>query len=298
MSPASRLDWLTDGRDWPNRDASRFVRCGAIRWHVQVLGEEQLPAVVLIHGTGASTHSWRDVAPLLANSFRVIAFDLPGHGFTQGERADFSLPGIASAAAQMLKSLGVAEAIGVGHSAGAAILLQMALDDNVRFGAVVTFNGALRPIKGDFLFSPLAKALFSNPVVPRVFSAWARHTGVTGRMVDRTGGMIDRRGRDLYMRLLADPAHVAGALGMMAHWDLAPLQRRLSAISCPVTLVATENDPLVPASVSREAAARIPRSQVVMVRDGGHLLHEVRPQFAAQIIRERALEETAKLPLD
>lgn len=298
MFSASRLDWLRDGADWPNREASRFVRCGAIRWHVQVLGDEQMPAIVLVHGTGASTHSWRDVAPLLADSFRVIAFDLPGHGFTRGERADFSLPGIAAAASQLLRSLGVEEAFGVGHSAGAAILLQMALDDVVRMAGLVTFNAALRPIRGDFLFSPLAKALFSNPVVPRVFSAWARHTGVTGRMVDRTGGAIDHRGRDLYMRLLADPSHVAGALGMMAHWDLAPLQRRLSAISCPVTLVATENDPLVPASVSREAAALIPRSQVVMVRDGGHLLHEVRPQFAAKTIRERALEENAKLPLD
>ena len=77
---SDRLNWERDGRDWPNRAFSRFVQAGGLRWHVQVMG--QGPVVLLLHGTGASTHSLRDLAPLLAEHFTVVAPDLPGHGFT------------------------------------------------------------------------------------------------------------------------------------------------------------------------------------------------------------------------
>ena len=83
MRPAcvtQRLNWERDGRDWPNRASSRFVDAGGLRWHVQVMGEG--PVVLLIHGTGASTHSFRALAPLLAPHFTVVVPDLPGHGFT------------------------------------------------------------------------------------------------------------------------------------------------------------------------------------------------------------------------
>ena len=59
-----RPDWEHDGRDWPNRTASRFVSAAGIVWHVQVAGEG--PALLLLHGTGAATHSWAGVLPLLA----------------------------------------------------------------------------------------------------------------------------------------------------------------------------------------------------------------------------------------
>ncbi len=64
-----RLDWDADGHDWPNRSASQFVHAGGLRWHVQRFGTElgsATPSILLLHGTGASTHTWREVAPLLA----------------------------------------------------------------------------------------------------------------------------------------------------------------------------------------------------------------------------------------
>ena len=69
------------GRDWPNRAASRTVRAAGLNWHVQVMGSG--PVLLLAHGTGAATHSWRGLAPLLAQHFTVVAPDLPGHGYTE-----------------------------------------------------------------------------------------------------------------------------------------------------------------------------------------------------------------------
>ncbi len=74
-------DWDRAGADWPNRDASHFLRGGNTHWHYQRMGSG--PPLMLLHGTGASTHSWRDLLPKLARHHDVIAPDLPGHGFTR-----------------------------------------------------------------------------------------------------------------------------------------------------------------------------------------------------------------------
>ena len=53
-----------------------MLACPPHRWHVQVLGEG--PTVLLLHGAGGATHSWRGLAPLLATDHRVVMLDLPG----------------------------------------------------------------------------------------------------------------------------------------------------------------------------------------------------------------------------
>ena len=95
VSASRRLGWERDGSDWPNRRHSRFVDAAGLRWHVQCAGAG--PSLLLLHGTGAATHSWRDVLPRLATRFRVVAPDLPGHGFSSApEDRGFSLPGMAA----------------------------------------------------------------------------------------------------------------------------------------------------------------------------------------------------------
>ncbi len=94
MVASRKREWERRAKDWPNREASRFVAAGGIEWHAQIMGAG--PWMLLVHGTGASTHSFRDLAPALARDFRVLALDLPGHGFT-GTPANglMSLPGFA-----------------------------------------------------------------------------------------------------------------------------------------------------------------------------------------------------------
>ena len=114
------LNWSTAGADWPNREASLFVEASGIRWHVQRMG--QGPVLLLIHGTGASTHSWRHLMPLLARRHHCIAIDLPGHAFTSAPPPwQLSLPGMAQSIAELLDELNVVPEVVVGPSAGAAI---------------------------------------------------------------------------------------------------------------------------------------------------------------------------------
>ena len=281
---AAALVWEKDGRDWPNRDASRFIEAGGVRWHVQVMG--QGPVALLVHGTGASTHSWRDFAPLLAQNFTVVAMDLPGHGFTSAPPASrLTLDGMAAGLAQLLGALNLAPALAIGHSAGAAIVLRMSLDRAIRPQHVVSLNGALLPYGGAIadLLSPVARFMALNPLVPRFFAWQASGGGAVERMLKNTGSQIDARGTLLYARLLASPAHVAAVLSMMAGWNLAKLKRELPALDALVLLVAGGRDQMIPAEQAFEVRKLLPNARVLNLRHHGHLAHEQNPAEIAGI---------------
>jgi len=283
-------DWQTDGADWPNREASRFVRAAGFTWHVQVAG--QGPAVLLVHGTGAATHSWRDVLPLLAQRFTVVAPDLPGHGFTELPPSHrLSLPGMAWGLRELLRALGIAPVLGVGHSAGAAVLIRMALDGHLPergnpARAIVSLNGALLPLGGmpGPIFSPLARMAVMLPGVPGLLAWQASDPAVVARLLEGTGSLIDARGVELYARLLRRSGHVAAALGMMANWDLQPLAEAMPRLAVPLVLVVGTGDRTIPPSHADRVRALLPSARIIALSGLGHLAHEERPDELAQLV--------------
>lgn len=286
---AGKPVWAREGRDWPNRDASRFPRAGGLGWHVQMMGSG--PALLLAHGTGAATHSWRDLAPLLARHFTVIAPDLPGHGFTQTPRAgQLSLPGMAKVLAALLQTLGITPALVAGHSAGAAILVRMCLDRLIAPRAVVSLNGALLPPQGApmHLFAPLARLFAAVPLVPQIVAWRAADRAAVAQLLRDTGSTLDPAGVALYARLARCPGHVAGALGMMANWDLRPLQHDLSALAPPLLQMVGSQDRTIPPSEARRVAALLPGARVLTQNGLGHLAHEERPEQVVAALVELA----------
>jgi magnesium chelatase accessory protein len=278
--------WEVEGRDWPNRAASAFVQAGGLRWHVQRAGHG--PALLLLHGTGASTHSWRALLPRLAQRFDVVAPDLPGHGFTATPGGDgLSLPGMARAVAALLDTLGVAPRVAVGHSAGAAVMARLALDRRMNANPLVSLNGALLPLHGlaGAVFSPAAKLLASTEVFPRLF-AW--RAALDSRMVEQlvrdTGSQLDARGIELYRRLVCCSGHVAGTLGMMARWDLQPLARELPALGSRLVVVSATGDRTVPPALGDRVVARVPGARRHLLPGLGHLAHEEDPAGVAALI--------------
>jgi magnesium chelatase accessory protein len=285
----SSLNWERYGHDWPNREASRFVRASGMQWHVQVMGEG--PALLLLHGTGASTHSWAGLMPLLASGFTVVAPDLPGQGFTQAPPSEFlSLLGMARAIAGVLRELDIAPDVAVGHSAGAAVAIQMTLSRQITPRAIVSLNGALLPLGGmaGQIFAPLAKLFTVMPFVSELFSRRARDPQAIERMIEQTGSTLDVRGIELYRRLASNPAHVAAALGMMANWDLRSFAAALPRLKVPLTLVVGSQDRTIPPSQAERVHEMLPQSKIVTLSGLGHLAHEERPEECAEIIRNAA----------
>ncbi|WP_376986083.1 alpha/beta fold hydrolase BchO [Bosea sp. R86505] len=279
------LSWARDGRDWPHRAASRFVQAGGLSWHVQEMG--QGPTLLLLHGTGASTHSWRDLLPLLARDFHVVAPDLPGHGFTEApERDRLSLPAMARGLTALLGKLGVEPEGIVGHSAGAAIAMQMVLTGAVAPSCLISLNGALLPFKGvaSQLFPSVARLLALNPLVPRLFAWRAGSTEAVTQLLEGMGSQLDARGQDLYQRLFSNRVHVASTLGMMANWDLEALGRSFGRLDLPVLLVVGAGDRAVPPGDAREVARRLPDARIETLPGAGHLVHEEKPADIAALI--------------
>ena len=282
------LDWAKDGRDWPNHQASRFVEAAGMRWHVQVMGEG--PALLLLHGTGAATHSWRDVMPKLAANHTVVAVDLPGHAFTQPpSKNSLSLPGMAAAVATLLRTLNVSPVRAVGHSAGAAVLVRMAVERLFAPHDIISFNGAFFPVTGvaGQFFSPLAKTFANATLVQKLFAKMADRKAVE-RLLRDTGSNIDAEGITLYQQLFSNEGHIAGTLGMMAAWDLHWVPQDLKNLPVPMTLVFASGDRTIPPARAAEAAKLVPRSSLIEIKGLGHLAHEEDPTGAAAIIADPA----------
>lgn len=291
----SRLDWAHDGHDWPNRAASRFLTAGRLRWHVQVLprgaddstGAGPAPVLLLLHGTGASTHSWRELAPALARHFTVVAPDLPGHGFTgQARLASMSLPGMAKAVRELLDALELAPDLAVGHSAGAAILARMNIDGLLPVERIVALNGAFLPFEGlsGHLFAPLAKLFANLPFVPSLFAWRASDPRTVERLLRDTGSTLDEEGVGFYLRLARNPEHVRAALDMMANWDLQALQRDLPRLPAHLSLIAGAGDRTVRPHQSRRVQQMVSRADFVELPGLGHLAHEEEPETLAGLI--------------
>lgn len=287
MAATESLDWPRDGADWPNRDASRFVDAGGVRWHVQIAGSG--PPLLLLHGSGASTHSWRELLPLLACEHTVIAPDLPGHAFSSTPPAHtLSLPGMARAIGGLLHALQIAPAAVAGHSAGAAIALRMRLDGLLPGRHLVSLNGALLPLPGlaGLLFPPAARLLSLTPFAAALFARSASRSGAVERLIASTGSHIDARGIALYARLVRCRTHVAGVLGMMANWDIAPLARDLPRLDAALTLIAARGDRTVPPDCSRRVQRMVADARLIELDGLGHLAHEEAPQRLAALIAE------------
>jgi magnesium chelatase accessory protein len=281
-------DWATDGQDWPNAHASSFVRAGGYEWHVQMMGDG--PVCLLLHGTGAATHSWRDLMPLLAGHYRVVAMDLPGHGFTKGTGRRPTLDGMAASVAALLDTLELKPDLIVGHSAGVAIAAQLLLDRKWHM-PLIGFTPALMPFPGlaAKIFPSLAKMLFTNPFVAIIFSRMAQAPGQTAKFLARsTDSKIDAAGERYYTRLFSKSGHCDGAIRMMANWQLEGLGARLSNLTPRVLLVSAAKDAAIPKAAVMQAVALIPGCETQEMAALGHLAHEEDSAQAAKIITEFA----------
>jgi magnesium chelatase accessory protein len=250
------------------------------------------PLILLLHGVGASTHTWRDVLPLLAETANVVAVDLPGQGFSTGSAVRMRLDTMAEDVARLIETEGWRPSALVGHSAGAAIALRVSqkIGPPVK---VLGINPALEGFSGsaEWLFPAIAKLLALNPFTANMFS-FAANRMQTTQIIKATGSKIDAEGLSYYTRLMQDRAHVNGALQMMAAWSLTALQRDLPEIAADTLFLTGSEDGTIPPEVATRAAERMPVARVEILEGLGHLAQEEAPKIIASRAL-RFLEEDA-----
>ena len=251
------------------------------------------PALLLLHGAGGATHSWRDIAPRLAERFTVIAPDLPGHGFTERPSADrMTLEGIATGVFALLDAFGAMPNAIVGHSAGGALALHMSIVRPMR--DIVGINAALKaPSTMLSGLIPAASAIARSRLVAGLTAKLADSDVVFDALMQSTGSRIGSEQLALYRAFARSSERTGGVMAMFAGWDLVALERELPAVRAAVTLIVGARDGWVPPSDSDRAAARMPNARVVTLPNAGHLAHEELPERTCEVIIEALARPSA-----
>lgn len=277
----------TPPNDWPDVSWSEQHFVNGIFWHIQRHGKPRghAPTLLLVHGTGGSTHSWAGVTKALADQYHVLNVDLPGHGFThvpadvERERNPFALPGMARELGALLTHLEELPDVVVGHSAGVPLLLRMSIDRVLSPRRIIGYCPALVPPPTWYvaLLAPLLGLVVESHAVAGSAARLAAATAIIGRMLHSTGSRLTAEQVDRYRQLCGRPAHVHAAITMMSRWDLPALYRDIGVLRVPVRLIAAHQDRWIPLASLQRAVQGIPGVEVI-VEEGGHLLPEERPE--------------------
>ncbi len=285
----------------PDPFEESVVPVAGLRWQLR-RSRAQVPArpvLLLLHGTGSSGRSWSGSAARLAERFSLLVPDLPGHGgssgFTDGVA---SLPRMAAALAALLRAQDAAPVAVAGHSAGAALMLQLWLDGALPAArGLLSLNGALQPLPGlaGAVFPPLARAMAALPMVPWLAARAASRPQALRHLVASTGSHLEEPEVAHYRALLRQPGHVAGALQMMANWQVSPLvpalRRRMAQQPVALMLAAGSRDTTVAPAQSERVALQLPGARFRLLPGLGHLAHEEAPGVVPELLGElRQLE--------
>ncbi len=226
------------------------------------------PAVVLIHGYGASADHWAPVIPALAVHHRVIAIDLKGFGWTSRPDGDYSPAAQAQLVWHVLDKLGVTDVAIVGHSWGSSVALSMAVTHPVRVRRVALYSAyvydeqvpsffrwAEKPGIGEALFT----LFYRQRIEDRAPLAYYDERWVTQARVERVEDELSRDGT------------VAAALAVAREHHFADLHAKLRGFSRPVLLLWGENDEVTPIQYGERLAAELPNARLVRFPRCGHI---------------------------
>ncbi|MEM1033632.1 MAG: alpha/beta fold hydrolase BchO [Myxococcota bacterium] len=256
------------------------------------------PPLWLLHGTGASSQSFRALMPRLSPHFTVVAPDLPGQGLSRAPSSFVPSPErMADALDELRLEFGPPEVV-VGHSAGVAVLVEL-----VRRGALAPrrlfgLAAALQPFSGPagWLLPKAARWLSRSTLLPHVLAHRLSQPRRVDELLRGTGSSIGREHVDVYRALLSRPPHVVAVLSMMAHWNITRVCAALPHLSVPVTLVAGAQDLAVPVAQLHALKRRMPCSELHVIEGAGHLVHEERPRAVAKVILGSSRLEVTSCP--
>lgn len=240
-------------------------------------------SIVFVHGLGGAQSTWASVLGDFAETYRVAAIDLPGHGGSDKpapDGADYSLAGLAAALGESIEKLELAPAVIVGHSLGGAAALQLALDRPkiVRALALVNSAGLGTEISGELLDRVESEP--SRDEARRLLELFfADRRFVLERGVDDMFAARQVEGADAAVKAIAGDAFSRDGQKI-------DLSSRLGEVEAPVLFVWGEQDRVLPARHAVTAANALPSSWLEIFEGVGHVPQvEAAPAFSSLVNR-------------
>ncbi|MGH2607092.1 MAG: alpha/beta fold hydrolase [Anaerolineales bacterium] len=228
--------------------------------------------VVLIHGWASSNRMWDSLTAGLADRYRCVAPDLPGHGDSNKPPMDwYTIDHFAGIVADLCRALELRSVALIGHSMGGTIALALAANGGADLSQVIAINPVItgRFTTGGVLGSPVAR-----PLAGVTRRAWP----MAMRLVRRAPA-VGRAWPDTWRRMSEDMGRTSGdaAVGSIRAVRGRDLTGELERIRIPVLIMVGEKDRTVPASEGRLAAERIPTARMLSL-SAGHHPHDESPQ--------------------
>ena len=272
--------------DWPNRQHSSVVSIGDLNWHVQLSGKG--PVVLLLHGTGSSTHSWSDLIPLLEAHAQVLVPDLPGHAFTLGAKLeDLKLDEIARSLQLLIQQLGIeAPSIVVGHSAGAPLALRFAVAASKQPKLVIALNPSFIPPPAVYtsFFGPLLGPITRSSTLSSLLASFSPSLGMVDKLLDSTNTILPEARRVYYRKLFERADHVRGSMNFMAAADIQKVLAQANLYQGKLICVLGNQDAWIPAKPLEKIIRDYFPAAEILKWEGGHIMHELEPNKVAQLI--------------
>ena len=264
---------------------------GQIRQHangasvyVEELGLNNSPTLILTHGWAMDSTIWHYAKQSLANSFRLIVWDLPGLGRSEGE---ISLESFASNLEMLIEECSTQKVVLVGHSIGGMTIQTLARDNPALFAnrvaGVVLLNttytnplktmilpGFMQAIRWPLLEPLMRVAILLQPLV--WLSAWQSYLSGMAHLGNRLGfGKFVTRSQLNHVTLLAaknPPGNVQKGNLAMFRWDATGA---LAGTGVPILLLAGELDIVTKPTASADIARQASTASVEFVHGVNHM---------------------------
>ena len=247
--------------------------------HVRDEGPRDKPAILLIHGSNASLHTWQGWADDLKSDYRVVRYDQPGHGLTGAQvKDDYSTEAFRDTGAAVMNKLGIDRYIVAGNSMGGWVAWNMALTYPRRVAGLVLIDSSGAPAAKPKAV-PIGFRLAQSAAVRPILSIFTPRVIIKQSLEQSVGdpGKVTPAMVDLYWKLLRHPGNrqATVARGDFPRKQASALE--FAGLTMPSLIMWGKKDTLVPLANATWFARQLPNETVVVYDDLGHIPMEEDP---------------------
>ena len=265
---------------------SRFVDIGrGLTVHVRDTGPRDSPAIVLLHGSNSSLHTWQPWADRLDKSYRVIRYDQPGHGLTGPNPShDYSAAAFVDVVDRVTRALGVDRFVLAGNSMGGGIAWHYALAHPDRVRALILVDSVGQPEPQGS--APIGFRIARIPVLRNLAATITPRKLIADSLPPAYGkpALADDAAIDRYWEMLRYPGNRMATIERFATAPDPATTAMLHRLTMPTLILWGAKDRLIPLASGRWLAGNIPRSRLIVYPAAGHLpMEEAADRSAADV---------------
>lgn len=243
------------------------------RFHVD--GAPGAPVLVLGSSLGTTAAMWAPQLPALVHRFRVVRWELPGHGGAPSRPGPITVGDLAADVRELLDHLGVERASVGGVSLGAMTAMALAANhpDRVERLVVACTAAHLPPASAWHDRAALVRRDGTAPLLPTLLTRWftAGFPGSHPEVVERAAAMLAG----------TDPQSYAACCEAIAGMDL---RTDLAAIEAPTLVIAGADDPATPPAAALDLHQAIAGSSLTVIAHAAHLANLEQPDAFSSVL--------------